>query len=349
MKTEEELAKALRTIAERAQDVDLLPGMAAKRRHRRQRRVRVLLASVCVAVLGWGALVVWPTRPRPTVGTTTPDKTIEQIWPQAVLTVPGRYRPLAAISATQVLVLAEPGTIEVYDVTTRRSRVVATLLQAPQSVAVDVERVAWLAEGYVWVAPVRGSGQARRVGPVKGEAVDRIALAGDHVAWSSPLGGVWRMSIDGGVPEMVAKSKGLQLAAWPWAIDEPLDIRTNPTRVVNLETGRTAAITAARGVEGLRCGPTWCLGARGDDSVVQRIDGSQVRVRRLLHGYPSAYPYQDRFFTGAAMVVYDAHADVLVPFHTANGERWSVGQGVIFWPQNGGVRVVNLAAVPPAQ
>ncbi|MFF5212986.1 hypothetical protein [Streptosporangium sp. NPDC000396] len=348
MKTEEELTRALRTIAERAQDLDLLSGIAVKRRCRRRRRTRAVLASVCAAALGWGTLVVWPSPPDPVVETTRPDKTIEQIWPQAVFPMPGRYQPLAAISATQVLAQAGPGTIEIYDVTTRRSKVVARLSRAPQTVAVDGERVAWLAEGYVWVAPVRGSGEAKRVGPVRGEAVDRIALAGDHVVWSAPLDGVWRMSVGGGAPEKVAKSKGLQLADWPWAIDEPLDIRTNPTRIVNLETGRTAKITPARGVEGLRCGPTWCLGTRGDDYVVQRTDGSQVRARKGLIGYRTLYPYRDRFFTGAMAAIYDAHADALVPFQPPDGE-WSEGQGLIFWSQNGGVRVVNLAAVPPEQ
>ncbi|GAA3799569.1 hypothetical protein GCM10022226_18780 [Sphaerisporangium flaviroseum] len=347
MKTEEELARALRTIAERAQERDLLSGMATKRRHRRQSRARAALASVCAAALGWGALVVWPSPPRPMVGTTKPDKTIEQIWPQAVFTLPGRYRPVAAISATRVLVTTERRTIEVYDVTTRRARVVATLPPGPQTVAVDDDRVAWLAEGYVWVAPVRGGGEARRVGPVKGEAVDRIALAGDQVVWSAPLDGVWRMSIEEGVSEKVAKSKGLQLAAWPWAIDEPLDLRTNPTKIVNLETGTIVAITPAHGVEGLRCGPTWCLGTRSDESVVQRIDGSQVRVLNGLSVLPSSYPYKDRFVIGA-MAIYDAHADGLVPFRTAD-RKWSTDQGVIFWSWKGGVRVVNLAAVPPAQ
>ncbi|MFC4533590.1 hypothetical protein [Sphaerisporangium dianthi] len=348
MRTEEELAGALRAIAERTPQVDLLAGVATKRRRRRHRRARAVLASACAAALGWGALIMWPSPPRTTVETTPPDKTIEQVWPQAVFTMPGRYRPLAAISATQVLVREEPGTIEVYDVTTRRARVVARLSQAPAQVAVDDERVAWLAEGYLWTAPLRGDGEAGRVGPVENEAADRIALADDHVAWSAPLDGVWWRSVsEGNRPARVARSKGLQLTAWPWATDEPLDVRTNPTKIVNLENGRTTTITPARGVEGLRCGPTWCLGTRGDDSVVQRIDGSRLRVPKGLHAYPLHYPYEDRFIIGAT-AVYDAHTDRLVPFQAPNGE-WSTGQGLIFWSQNGAVRGVNLAAVPPAR
>ncbi|WP_084965378.1 hypothetical protein [Thermoactinospora rubra] len=346
MRTEEELARVLRTIAERAEHVDLLSGVVAKRRHRRRLRARVALASACVTILGWGAAAWWPSPPRPVVGTAAPAATVDQVWPRAVFTMPGRYRPLAAISATELLVWGEQGTIEVYDATTRRFTVVARLPQAPRDVAVGSDRVAWLAEDYVWVAPLRGRGAARRVGPVKGTSVDRVTLAGDHVAWSSPLDGVWRMKVDGGAPEKVAK--GLQLLDWPWAIDEPLDIRTNPTRVVNLETGRTFRITPARGVEGLRCGPTWCLGMRDDDSVVQRIDGSQVRVRQGLRGHPYRdYPYKDRFFSGG-MAIYDAQADRMVPFQAADG-GWSEGQGVIFWRQSGQLRGVNLAAVPPAQ
>ncbi|MEV4582584.1 hypothetical protein AB0K16_56155 [Nonomuraea jabiensis] len=345
MTTEEKLAQALRTIADRAEDRDVLPSVMAKRRRRVRRRAKGALAAACAAGLGWGVLVAWPAAPG-AVGTAKPGRNaVERVWPQAVFTMPGHFRPLAAISATEVLVWAEPGALEVYDAGSRRSRMVAAPAQAPQHLAVDRERVLWLADGVAWVAPLRTSGQARKVGSIPGENVDRIALAGQDVVWSAPLDGVWRMRIGGGAPERVAASKGLQLVEWPWATDEPLDVRTNPTRVVNLQTGKTIKIHPAAGVEGLRCGPTWCAGTRGEDAIVQRSDGSWNRVRQGLRGYP----YQDRFFAGSGEI-YDARSDTTVTFEGAKlpsaGRQWSTGSGVIFWTQGGGVRVVNLAAVP---
>ncbi|MEU6714027.1 hypothetical protein ABZ897_21370 [Nonomuraea sp. NPDC046802] len=345
MTSEEKLAQALRTIADRAENQDVLPGMMAKRRCRVRRRVRGTLAAVCVAALGWGMLVVWPAPP--TVDTAVPGgNAVERVWPQAVFTMSGRSRPLAAISATEVLLWAERGTLEVYDAASKRSRTVAALPQAPRYLAVDRERVLWLADGHAWIAPLRASGQARKVGPIAGENVDRIALAGQDIVWSAPLDGVWRMRIDGGAPERVAKSKGLQLVEWPWAADEPLEVHANPARVVNLQTGRTIKIRPASGVEGLRCGPTWCTGKRGEDSIVQRSDGSWNQVHQGLRGYP----YRDRFFTGSGEI-YDARTETTVTFEgaklgTSGGRQWSAGSGVIFWTQGGGVRVVNLAAVP---
>ncbi|MEU6782640.1 hypothetical protein ABZ912_25860 [Nonomuraea angiospora] len=345
MTTEEKLAQALRTIADRAEDRDVLSGVMAKRRRRARRRAKGALAVVCATTLGWGVLVVWPAVPGALETVKPGGNAVERVWPQAVFTMPGRSRPLAAISATEVLVWAEPGALEVYDAGSKRSRRVAALAQAPQHLAVDRERVVWLADGYAWIAPLRASGQTRKVGPIPGENVDRIGLAGQYVVWSAPLDGVWRMRIDGGGPERVAKSKGLQLVEWPWATDEPFDVRTNPTRVVNLQTGRTIKIHPATGVEGLRCGPTWCTGTRGEDAVVQRSDGSWSQARQGLRGYP----YQDRFFTGSGEI-YDARTETTVTFEGAKlpsgGRQWSTGSGVIFWTQGGGVRVVNLAAVP---
>ncbi|MFI7423195.1 SigE family RNA polymerase sigma factor [Nonomuraea sp. NPDC049684] len=267
-----------------------------------------------------------------------------RVWPQAVFTMPGSARPLAAISATAVLAWDERGTLEVYDAALRRSRTVAVLRQAPQQLAVDRERVVWRADGQVWVASLRAGGRARKVGPIPGKNIDRMALAGQEVIWSAPLEGLWRMRIDGGVPERVPGSRGLQLVEWPWVTDEPLDVRTNPTKVVNVQTGVTLKVRPASGVEGLRCGPTWCTGTRGDDTVVQRRDGSWSGVRQGLRGYP----FRDRFFTGFGDI-YDARTETTVIFKGAElpsgGRQWSAGSGVIFWTQGAGVRVVNLAAV----
>lgn len=350
MTVEEQLAQALRTIADRAEDRDVLAGVTAKRRRRARRRAAGAFAGACVTVLAaWGVLVVRPApplvaRPAPqtVVDAARPEANpVERVWPEAVFTMPAGSRPRAAISATEVLVWAERGALEVYDAGSGRSRAVASLATAPEVLAVDRERVVWLADGYAWVASLRTGGRERKVGPVAGEAVDRVALAGRYVVWSSPLGGVWRMGIDGGAPERVAA--GLQLVEWPWATDEPLDTRTNPTELVDLPTGRTISIRPATGVEGLRCGPTWCAGTRGSSVVVQRSDGGGSGVHRTLRGYP----YRDRFFTGAGEI-YDAATGTTVTFEgerAGGGMSWSTGDGVVFWAQGDGVRVVNLAAV----
>ncbi|MEU6728846.1 hypothetical protein ABZ917_34500 [Nonomuraea wenchangensis] len=348
MTTEEKLAQALRTIADRAENRDLLPGVLARRRRRAHRRTQGALAAVCAAALAWVVTAAWPAPPPVETAVPGPERNaVDRVWPQAVFTLPARSRPLAAISATEVLVWGERGTFEVYDVASRSSRTVAAALgQVPRLLAVDRERVAWLAGGQAWVASLRVGGGARKVGPIPGENVDRLALAGRDLVWSAPLDGVWRMRIDGGAPERVPGSKGLQLVEWPWATDEPLDMRTNPARVVDLRTGATVKVRPAPGVEGLRCGPTWCTGTRGADTVVQRSDGSGYEVRRGLRGYP----YRDRFFTGFGEI-YDARTRTAVTFEGARlpsgGRRWSAGDGVVFWTQDGGrVRVVNLAAVP---
>ncbi|GAA2208695.1 hypothetical protein GCM10009850_041530 [Nonomuraea monospora] len=345
MKSEEELARALRTIGERAEVLDLLPRVAERRRRRRARRARAALAAVCAVVLGWSVVALWPARQAPVIGTPEPVTAVERMWPRAVFTMPGRYRPLAAIDATRVLVTAEPGTIEVYDSATGRSRTVVTLPDLRHRVAASGAWVVWMDDEEVGFAPTDGTGEAGRQRLPDGDDVDRMEIAGDEVVWSAPLDGVWRMSLPGGTIERVPGSDGLQLAAWPWATDEPLDIRTNPTRLVNLETGETVRIRPARGVEGLRCGPTWCLGVRDGDAVVQRIDGSQARVQPELGGQVGSYPYADRFFDGSA--VYDAAAGVLVPIES---DEWSSGPGVVAWEaRGGGVRVLNLAAIPPAR
>ncbi|WP_155128744.1 hypothetical protein [[Actinomadura] parvosata] len=361
MRSEEELARAIRTIGERAEPVDLLAGVADRRRRRRGRRARGVLAAVCAVVLGWVAVVLWPSptapvistpepvigTPEPVIRTPEPVTAVERRWPQAVFTMPERYRPLAAIDATRVLVLAAPATIEVYDSATGRASLVATLSEPPGRVAADGEWVAWVGEREVGFVPLRGGAKPVRQGPVEGEFVDRIQVVGDQVVWSAPVGGVWRLDLPAGMIEQIAGSDGLQLVSWPWAIDEPLDLRGNPTRLVNLATGRTVPIKAARGVEGLRCGPTWCSGVRDGDAVLQRTDGSRLRVRRGLSEQVGSAPFRDRFFVGLG--VYDAQADELVPIEPPDGE-WSEAPGVISWKaRDGGVRVLNLAAVPPAR
>ncbi|XVQ86160.1 hypothetical protein ACQP2K_01640 [Microbispora siamensis] len=44
-----------------------------------------------------------------------------------------------------------------------------------------------------------------------------------------------------------------------------------------METGERRAVTAAAGVQRLRCAVEWCVGRSGDHLVAQRLDGSTTR------------------------------------------------------------------------
>ncbi|MFD0468649.1 hypothetical protein ACFQ0B_10270 [Nonomuraea thailandensis] len=149
MRTEDELIGALRAAGEHAPDdgADLLAGVALRRRRRTRRRVRVLAAAAAVVVLsvgirgavlsggGEGDMATTPA-PEPPVPRSAP---VEELWPDAVLTLPvqgpdGAHRvPMIGVSPTEVLVLARTpgkearGRLEVYDSTTKKSRLVAAL------------------------------------------------------------------------------------------------------------------------------------------------------------------------------------------------------------------------------
>ncbi|MEU9835803.1 hypothetical protein AB0D67_30065 [Streptosporangium sp. NPDC048047] len=252
---------------------------------------------------------------------------VTEVWPEAVSTIPAKaadgwkYRPITGLSATELLLSAESsfekaGRLEVYDTVARRSTVLAEMPVPPgvkgyfaQDVEVGADSIVWWGEtpndsdewADFWVVP-RGGGTARRVGEVTGAQahVERIGVTADSVFWSVRAGGVYRMPLAGGSPEYVADTDGLHLLSWPWAFDvangrEGEDWDRNQTKLFNLETGQTVAVNAPDGARGLRCGPAWCFGASGEETMVQRTDGSDRRTLPGLSGRMEYMPLAGRF------------------------------------------------------
>ncbi|MFD0885331.1 hypothetical protein ACFQ08_12315 [Streptosporangium algeriense] len=239
-------------------------------------------------------------------GSSEPDvRPVSEIWPEAVTTIPKKaadgmaYRPVAALNSTTLLLVAESSfegaaRLDTYDTTTGRS---TTLVQVPspegkrhyyaQAIEVGADTIAWWGNvrgeptwADFWVAP-RTGGTARQVGEVTGALADveRIGVTQDSLVWSVRGGGVYRMPLNGGAPQPVPGAEGLRLVSWPWASDISATENGNQTKLVNLTTGQTIPINLPEGADGIRCGLVWCAGAMGEETVVQRLDGSD---RRLL-------------------------------------------------------------------
>ncbi|WP_406319605.1 hypothetical protein OHA77_19960 [Streptosporangium sp. NBC_01639] len=329
---EAELIRALRRAADTAPepDGDLLTAIGGRRRRRVRRRAQSALAVVGVlAVIGGGTAVarssfshrggegaaltkVTATQPAAGENPTKAEKQkidirpAAEVWPSAVSTIPAKaadgwkYRPIAGLSATELLLSAESsfekaGRLEAYDTVTGKSTVLADM-PAPegvkgyfaQDIEVGAESIAWWGEtpndsdkwADFWVVP-RAGGTAKQVGQVTGELADveRIGVTADSVVWSVGGGGIHRIPLNGGTPELIEGTDGLHLLSWPWAVDvaqgrEGEDLDKNQTKLVNLATRHTVEVNAPDGTQGLRCGPAWCLG----DGVVQRVDGSEHKA-----------------------------------------------------------------------
>ncbi|GAA2376595.1 hypothetical protein [Nonomuraea africana] len=172
-------------------------------------------------------------------------------------------------------------------------------------------------------------------------------MNGEHIYWSERDGTVWRLPSAGGTPKMIAA--GLHLVDWPWASDVgELEHEKNQTKVVNLETGETRQVAAAAGAEGLRCGPTWCVG----QGLVQRVDGTRA-TRAYVSTPLSGYPVLDRY-VGLVKEVLDLETGTKLTF-PENPTSWS-GVGISsapstirYWGATKGdepdeFRMVNLRA-----
>ncbi|WP_189240650.1 hypothetical protein [Planomonospora parontospora] len=356
-RSEAELVRVLAGAAEVAPGPgpDLLGAVLRRRERRRRRRARSALAAAgMVAVIGGGTAAVEvfshrggegpvlgdvpvtaspegtesPTREaEPFPGTPRPEvRPAAEVWPEAVSVIPAkaadgwRYRPVTALSATELLLTAESsfekaGRLEVYDTAAGRSTVLAEMPGPAgvrgyyvQEVEPGAEYVAWSGEtpnnrdrwADFWVAP-RSGGTARRVGEVTGDLaeVERIGVTADAVVWSVKSGGVHRLPLAGGAPERIEGTDGLHLLSWPWAVDaetgaEPGGGDRNQTRTVNLETGEVIEAPRPEGARGLRCGPVWCFGRLGEGSFVQRTDGSDHQVLQGI-GDPGWPFLGDRF------------------------------------------------------
>lgn len=251
-----------------------------------------------------------------------------RVWPDAVFRIPAKapdgaaYRPITALGPTQVLLSAERSMeradrLEVYDTTTGTTRVL-TKVPVPAGIAeyyvqawdADDRHVVWYATGdtrrdgpvAMFWAVDREDGTPRLVYALTGDAatkVERVAIAGDRIAYSLSTGGVYTLAIEGrGGPEPIEGAAGLHLQKWPWAGDRPAQSGADPARnqsvIVNLETGEQRTVRSGD-VQGLRCGPTWCAGDRYGEphyegqpkAVVQRFDGAERRELPMLQSSPS--------------------------------------------------------------
>lgn len=422
MRTEEELAGAMREAAHHAPDSDLLAGVAQRRHRRSRRRVQAFAVVSVVAVVGVSTAVAKgvlstgggndtaaaPTAPASVADSTPTDdpseitftsekvdsKPLEELWPQAIFTMPAknadgwRYRPITGLSATEVLLGAESsfektGRIEIYDTTTGQSRVLTEVPTTPgmkeyypQAADLDDQNVAWYANARkpdgtpvveFWKVP-RSGGTPERFGTLEGaqaKDVRAFALDGDRVVWSNGMrGGVYAMPLSGGLPSPVAGSEGLFIIDWPWAGDMPAygDAAVgNQTKVVNLKTGEVRQVHQPEGVSSLRCGPVWCYAHQKHSigSIVQHVDGSQSRTLpgAVVGGALNDFPILSRFLT-TRDAVYDLETNTKATFK-GSGDWSGVGTSwepstILYWGATKGdkpdkYRVINLAAVPPAQ
>jgi hypothetical protein len=312
------------------------------------------------------------------------------IWPDALFTMPAktadgmRYRPIAALSATEVLLSAESsferaGRFEIYDSSSGKTRVVTEVPKNPdlrgyitQTATVDGRNMVWFSFGRqadgtpvrdIWTAPLAG-GQARlvttRTGP--DASIDAIAVNGDRVVWSLVQGGVWEVPLAGGTPSRFPDSDGLHLIRWPWAGDAgigPGDRKRVQTKVVDLTNGYVSEVVTQEGVTDLWCAPFWCFGRGTNGGFVQRIDGTdRLESQKISYnGGLRPYPILDRFlWMGSG--VYDMQTGRLGTVDNPNS--WyaagtsSEPSTILYWGASKGdkpdkLRVLNLAAVPPAQ
>ncbi|YCK33236.1 TolB family protein [Actinomadura sp. ATCC 39365] len=311
---------------------------------------------------------------------------LERAWPGAVVTMPTmradglRRVPVTALDAARILAVAGPKddtirAIEVYDTTTRTFREIADIsvppgmrTYRPQPPALDGLNLAWHVNAVrkdgtevreIWTVPLAG-GEPRQIAAMTGEhlRIERIALDGDRVVWSERTDGVWWMPLAGGAPKRFPGSEGLHLVKWPWASDIADGEDRSQARVVNLSTGRpsTKDVVAPLDALRLRCGPSWCQGVRGGRTYLQHIDGSAAAEPQGLGLVPRLgdYPPLDRFVV-AGNAVYDVTTGTLATFDRPGiwyGNYMSAEPAaIVYWADRlpDEYRVLNLAAVPPAQ
>ncbi|WP_188188792.1 hypothetical protein [Nonomuraea sp. SYSU D8015] len=305
MRGEQDLIRTLRTAAEQVERIDLAEAVAARRRSRRTRqRSRTLLAAAAVVAIVAGTTFALSggqeRRPQPAVTPSAPASITPagKLWPQAIAKVPAtnstgwKMYPVTALSPTEVLLIAnsafeKAGRLEVYDMARKKTRVLGDIPSPRkkyylQHIAVSSRYIAWYGEtpqdpdkwADFWIMP-RAGGTPKRLAEVAAD-VDRIGLTDDALVWSLKAGGgVYRMPLTGGSPSPLPGTKGLRLMSWPWAggfASERPD--ANQTRVVNLETGRSADVSLPDQVEMMQCHAEWCTGIVDSRMVVQRVDGS---------------------------------------------------------------------------
>lgn len=343
---------------------------AVEHRYRRRRqRSQALLAAAAVVLVAGGTTAVLSHgggQVRPAAETT-------RAWPEAVFTMPGEaadgreYRPLGAISPTEVLVSAvkpgEPDRLESFDTRTGQFRTIGAMYRPPErhyrfrDVKAGEKRVVWWGEttytgtgswANFWSVP-RAGGEPESVATVNGELarVDGFDLTGGHIVFSVEQGGVYRIPLPQGKPEKIEGTDGLHLRSWPLAAGYTSD--GNQNRVVNLETGQSTGIPVPDGARGLGCGPEWCAGVLGDGPFRQRPDGSDRRpLPAALSPLASRGLLAGRFVlarlsSGQVYALYDTSTGKVV--HLDGAEFDGDTPTIFSWRDGSEITVVNLLAV----
>ncbi|GAA4581551.1 hypothetical protein GCM10023194_13180 [Planotetraspora phitsanulokensis] len=390
----------MRAALQRAADqvtppADLAGALRGRRRRRTRRRYQAALAFAGVVIVAAGGTVVLrgggdgatATNPKKVAPTATPAASTRisdrpavkkaqparVAWPDAVSTVPAkagdgaRYMPLAALSPTEVVLLAQrtfekTTRIDVYDTRTEQTRVLTRIPvnqgYLPQRFEVGTDYIGWygmtLRDGnkvaHFWVAP-RAGGPAIKVGEVTGTSVASNGVSADSFVWSAFPGGVYRIPITGGSPEKIAGTDGLWLASWPWATDLPpssinTDMDRNQTRLVNLETGEKHDIVPPPGVKGLHCTFSWCAGRSGDDLIVMHPDGSGLSRVAGLSSYMIQVAGSHFIQTGGSL--YDPVTGKTATIGTPREYRWAPTSSptLVSWEDGHGRQgVLNMLAV----
>ncbi|MEV4111430.1 hypothetical protein [Nonomuraea sp. NPDC049695] len=320
MRGEQDLIRTLRTAADRVERLDLVAGVAARRRVRRTRqRVRVLLAAAAVVAVAGGttaALSGEDQRAQPAVTPSAPRyKPAAELWPNAIAKVPARtaegatIQPVTALSATEVLLftnapdLGQPSRLEVYDMMRKTTRVLGQVpgikkMTGPAGLAVGSRYFAWYGPAYgkpthFWIMP-RAGGTAVHVAQTTAN-VDSVGLTDDSLVWSlKDGGGVYRAPLTGGAPSRLTGSDGLHLIAWPWAAGyDGKALISNQNRVVNLETRQSFDVRLPEKGRVVRCSSRWCAGDLKGRMFVQRVDGTG---RKILPA--ELKPYSPRLLVG---------------------------------------------------
>ncbi|MFI7222113.1 hypothetical protein ACIBO5_02745 [Nonomuraea angiospora] len=315
---EDDLSRVLGRAAEGAPQAPTgFPGRIAARSRRRRTRTWTLVAAVAMVIVagGLGVTLRGADEARP-AQTRSPDP-VEKVWPDAVWKIPRQlpnlpdFRPLIFIDDRTVLLWTPKSdgradAIHAYDLGTGRTRKIADIPSAKWEYssyfAVGAGRIVWQMidkndHTRFWSVPVSGGKPAAidTGGPVRAHS-EKLAVAGDRVAFSLADGGVFTFPLRGGSVTPVAGAERHHILRWPW-VATPSDYRQDrePSfrELLNAETGQASNAVVRPGERYVRCGVTTCVGMRPDDTRFYRLrDGSRERD---LPGSPVLGLGDDRF------------------------------------------------------
>ncbi|MEV0613667.1 hypothetical protein AB0I81_10125 [Nonomuraea sp. NPDC050404] len=367
MRSEEDLVETLRAAAGQAGPANFAEGVSRRRRARQRGRVLLAAAAVVTVVGGTTAVLSGQEPAAPPVAASPAPRSIvpvAELWPRAVLKIPadgGEAYPVTGLSATELL-MATKTRLQVYDSATGKTRVLGEIPYPmkqyfPQGFAVGERYIAWHGENDenrewadFWIMPREG-GEARRIGEVAAD-VDGVGLTGDHLVWSLRKGGVYRMPLSGGTPELLPGTDRLHLSSWPWAREG--GDGANTTRIANLETGQSTAVALPEGIDMMQCHPQWCAGVRDGRLIVQRVDGSgRTTLPGTLLRMGFRWLYGDRY---ALFLLNTPERQQPVLYDLTTGTMAGLGDGaqslispspstVLFWGTGKERTVLNLKAV----